>query len=234
LRLDKYLSHSGEGTRSDARKAICSGLVTVNRTECRQPGAKIGSGDIVCFAGNQIGLKEHTYLMLNKPGGYLSATEDKKEKTVIDLLDSRYKRLGLSSAGRLDKDAEGLMILTDDGGLIHRIISPKMHVSKKYYVRAEGVLPGDLVRSFEKGLKIGAGMTSLPAELEIMSIGGISEFYLVIYEGKFHQVKRMFASVGMKVVYLRRISIKGVELDGSLLPGMYRELYETEIAGLKE
>jgi 16S rRNA pseudouridine516 synthase len=232
-RLDRYLSRSGAATRAEARKAIQKGLVEVDGSVCRIPGTRISSGKTVCLGGKRIIYREHTYLMLNKPRGILSATTDKKEKTVIDLIGSEYNGKLLSSAGRLDKDAEGLMILTDDGGLIHEVISPRGHVPKKYYVRAEGSFNNDFIQLFKAGLKLDKDFVTLPAMLEVTGTAGTGEFYLTIFEGKFHQVKKMFAHIGMKVIYLKRISINGVELDAALLPGMYRELRADEVDSLR-
>lgn len=166
--------------------------------------------------------------MMNKPAGYVSSTEDRKEKTVMSLLDGVYVRLDLFPAGRLDKDAEGLLILTDDGDYAHRIITPSKKVYKTYYVETDGALSGDDAAAFRDGVVLRDGLHCLPARLDILTSGDKSTAYVVIREGKYHQVKRMLASRGKRVTYLKRVAIGGLKLDGRLEAGQYRELTAEE------
>ena len=171
--------------------------------------------------------------MLNKPAGVVSATEDPRDKTVIDLIEDR-RRKDLFPAGRLDKDTEGLLLITNDGALAHDLLSPKKHVDKKYYAKIEGTVTEEDVELFEKGVDIGEKRATLPAVLTILSSGEESEITLTIREGKFHQVKRMFEAVGKKVTYLKRLSMGSLVLDEKLLPGEYRKLTEQELTQLKQ
>jgi len=234
MRLDKYLSYSVEVTRSESKKAIRAGLVSVNGEICRDAGRSTGEDDKVEYYQKQLCYREHVYLMLNKPSGYISANRDKREKTVFDLLNDKYLHRKLSCAGRLDKDAHGLMILTDDGELVHNIISPAAHVPKIYRVKASGNYEDSFEAIFALGVMLDDGYVCLPAELDVVSTGDVNEFQVTVFEGRFHQVKRMFAAVGLKVVYLERISIKGITIDPELLPGQYRELSTQEILMLKK
>jgi 16S rRNA pseudouridine516 synthase len=234
MRLDKYISFSVEMTRNESRKAIRAGLVSVNDVICRDAGKGIKEDDKVEYSQKQVFYKQHLYLMINKPPGFISASRDKREKTVFDLLDDKYQHRSLSCAGRLDKDARGLMILTDDGELVHNIISPSSHVPKVYRVKASGNHEDRFSGIFALGVMLDDGYVCLPAELDVLSTGDINEFNVTVFEGRFHQVKRMFAAVGLKVIYLERISIKGIELDPKLLPGHYRELSPKEVLALKK
>ena len=172
-------------------------------------------------------------LVLNKPAGVVSATEDPRDKTVIDLIEDR-RRKDLFPAGRLDKDTEGLLLITNDGALAHDLLSPKKHVDKKYYAKIEGTVTEEDVELFGKGVDIGEKRVTLPAVLTILSSGEESEITLTIREGKFHQVKRMFEAVGKKVTYLKRLSMGSLVLDEKLLPGEYRKLTEQELTQLKQ
>lgn len=172
--------------------------------------------------------------MMNKPQGFISSTDDFRDKTVIDLISDEYKVFNPFPVGRLDKDTEGLMILSNDGQLSHRILSPKKHVEKLYYVEVEGLVTEEDKLLFREGVTIDDGYKTLPAKLDIIVSQGISKVYLTIEEGKFHQVKRMFLAVGKKVLYLKRIAIGGLKLDESLGLGEYRELTEEEILLLEK
>lgn len=211
----------------------------------------------IIFKGEKIFYAGYEYFMLNKPAGVVSATEDKKERTVIDLI-KESKRKDLFPAGRLDKDTEGLLLITNDGQLAHRLLSPKKHVDKIYYAKIKGIVTEEDVRLFEKGVHIGDEKPTMPAALEILSVqkerrkekikeqkilpetknetdekeDGYSEIYLTIKEGRFHQVKRMFRAVGKEVVYLKRIQFGTLTLDPSLKPGQYRKLTEEEVEQL--
>lgn len=228
LRLDKYLSEMGLGSRSEVKEAIRKGHVRINGEVKKRPEVKIGSEDIVHFKGNPVNYVEYEYIMLNKPAGVVSATEDRRDKTVIDLVNCRRK--DLFPVGRLDKDTEGLLLLTNDGELAHRLLSPKHHVPKVYYARVSGRMDGDDILKFKEGLDLGEDFKTLPAELEILKVheDETTEIQLKIYEGKFHQVKRMVHAVGKEVVYLKRLSMGSLVLDEKLLPGEYRPLTESE------
>lgn len=234
MRLDKYLANMGVGSRSEVKNYIRWHKVLVNGKPPKGPEQKIDEErDIVVFAGREIGYQKNSYIMLHKPAGVVTATEDKKDKTVLDLIDLPIKKQ-LFPVGRLDKDTEGLLILTNDGQLSHNLLSPKKHVSKVYYAKIEGQVTGEDVEKFQEGLKIAEDFTALPAELTVLKEDEISEVQIKIYEGKFHQVKRMFEAVGKKVLYLKRLSMGGLSLDENLAAGEYRELTEEEILILQE
>ena len=184
---------------------------------------------IITVAGETISLCRFTYVMLHKPAGVLTATEDRKQPTVLDLLPPELRRIGLAPVGRLDKDTEGLLLLTNDGALAHRLLSPKSHVDKVYYARVEGTLEPADTAAFAAGMTLGDGLCCLPAGLEILSPG---EALVTLREGKFHQVKRMLAARGAPVLYLKRLSMGPLTLDDSLAAGAYRLLRAEEISAL--
>lgn len=232
LRLDKYLADMGTGTRSEVKKAVAKGQVTVNREVVKKPETKIDTEkDAVCYQGMIVGYTEYEYYMLNKPSGVVSATEDKKDRTVVDLIESK-RRKDLFPVGRLDKDTEGLLLITNDGALAHRLLSPKKHVDKVYYAEVSGKVTKEDVDAFAGGLDIGEEQKTLPGKLEILESDEISRIELTIQEGKFHQVKRMFQAVDKEVVYLKRIRMGPLLLDETLAAGEYRELTKEEIAQL--
>ena len=233
LRLDKYLADMGIGTRSEIKDWIRKGRVRINQEICKKPETKVDSSkDEVYFDRTRIGYKPYLYLMLHKPAGVVSATTDQVNRTVLDLIkDTQGKEL--FPVGRLDKDTEGLLLLTNDGDLAHRLLSPRKHVDKVYYARIEGRVTAEDQEAFLKGLAIEEDYITLPARLHILHSGDISEIELTIQEGKFHQVKRMFEVVGKKVLYLKRLSMGGLQLDPALAPGEYRELTEEELRYLK-
>lgn len=234
MRLDKFLANMGVGTRSEVKKLIGLGKVSVNGVTTKKINASVeASSDLVKVFGKVIGYSEHVYLMLNKPGGVISATEDAKVKTVIDLIDHPRKKQ-LFPVGRLDKDTEGLLVLTDDGQLAHRLLSPKKHVPKKYYARIQGTVTQAHVRAFREGLEVDTDFTAKPALLTVLAAGETSEIEVVITEGKFHQVKRMFEAVGTKVTYLKRLQMGDLKLDNQLKPGTWRELTQSELAMLEQ
>lgn len=229
LRLDKYLADMGVGTRTEVKKAIAKGQVQVNRQVEKRPEYKLDTAlDCVYFQGIPITYAEYEYYMLNKPAGVISAAEDKKERTVVDLIDTRQRR-DLFPVGRLDRDTEGLLLITNDGNLAHRLLSPKRHVDKVYYARIRGNVTEVDAEQFRRGVDIGEDRLTLPAELEILSSGNESEIRLTIREGKYHQVKRMFQSVGKEVTYLKRLQMGPLKLDESLKPGEYRTLTGKEL-----
>lgn len=229
LRLDKYLADMGLGTRSEVKKAIRKGQVQVNGQTVREPEYKVDTQeDQVLFAGQQAEYEEYEYYMLNKPAGVISATEDAKERCVVELIESR-KRKDLFPVGRLDKDTEGLLLITNDGALAHRLLSPKKHVDKVYFAKIQGRVTREDVELFAQGVDIGEEKQILPSVLRILEEGEISEVELTIREGKFHQVKRMFQAVGKEVLYLKRLRMGPLVLDESLEPGEYRTLNTQEL-----
>jgi len=183
------------------------------------------------FQGNPIGYEAFEYYMLHKPAGVISATTDVKDKTVVDLISDK-KRKDLFPVGRLDKDTEGLLLITNDGELAHRLLSPKKHVDKVYYARIDGIVTQEDVEAFRLGVSIGQGEVAKPAVLEILSADAISEIKVTIQEGKFHQVKRMFHTIGKEVLYLKRLSMGKLVLDDSLPLGAYRKLTREELEEL--
>lgn len=228
-RLDKFLCDKKIGTRSQVKVLIQKGLVTVNGEVVKKADAKVADTDTVCCQGEILSAGEFGYFMLNKPAGLISATEDPSQQTVIDLFkDEPYK--GLYPVGRLDKDTEGLLLITNDGPLGHKLLSPKKHVPKTYYAKLAHELAREDIEALENGVDIGEKNLTLPAKIEVLDETAV---YITITEGKFHQVKRMFESVSNKVLYLKRISMGNLCLDVSLGLGEYRALSEEEIALLK-
>lgn len=222
----------GIGTRSEVKKAVTKGQVTVNGQIMKKPEVKIDTqADEVLYQGQRVCYMEYEYYMLNKPAGVVSATEDHRDRTVIDLIDSK-KRRDLFPVGRLDKDTEGLLLITNDGALAHRLLSPKKHVDKVYYARIQGRVTDEDVKAFAVGLDIGEEQPTLPGELRILRSDEESEIELTIREGKFHQVKRMFEAVDKEVLYLKRIKMGSLVLDETLENGAYRELTKEEIEAL--
>lgn len=229
-RLDKILSNLGYGSRKDIKNLAKSGGIEVNGEVVKDSSIKIDPfASVIKIEGEIVEYREFIYLMMNKPQGVISSTDDFRDKTVIDLISNEYKAFNPFPVGRLDKDTEGLMVLTNDGQLSHRVLSPKKHVEKLYYAEVEGGVTDDDKRAFGEGVVLDDGYKTLPAKLEILYSGEVSQIYLTIKEGKFHQVKRMFLSVGKKVIYLKRMAIGGLRLDESLNIGEYRELTKEEI-----
>lgn len=234
VRLDKFLADAGVGTRSQVKGFLKKGLVTVNGEPARKPEQKISpETDLIVFQGTVLSYTEFYYYMLNKPSGYVSATDDNTAPTVLSLLKGAPGK-DLFPVGRLDKDTEGLLLITNDGALAHRLLSPRHHVDKTYFVRADGAVTEDDCSRLEAGVDIGEDRLTLPARAALLSSGPVSEVELTIHEGKFHQVKRMFQAVGKPVLYLRRLSMGSLTLDETLPPGQYRPLREEEIAALRK
>lgn len=235
LRIDKILSNIGYGSRAEIKKYCKQGMISVNGKNINNPGIQVEpENDKILFNGEEVNYREFVYIMLNKPDGYISATFDKHDPIVLDLIDSSYYVFEPFPVGRLDKDTEGLLVLTNDGQLAHRVLSPKKHVPKTYYAKIEGIVTKEDVVAFSKGVTLDDGYETMPSQLKILKSDEISEIELTIHEGKFHQVKRMFESVGKKVVYLKRLSMGKLELDKNLELGEYRELTEDEIKLLEE
>ncbi|MBE3586080.1 MAG: rRNA pseudouridine synthase [Thermoanaerobacter sp.] len=234
-RLDKVLAHMGFGTRNEVKKLVKEGWVRVNGEPVGDPGFHVLPGrDQIEVDGEPVVYRQYIFLMLNKPQGFLSATEDKFADVVVDLLPPGYRFFHPFPVGRLDKDAEGLLLLTNDGKLAHQLLSPRKHVPKVYYVIISGVVTEADVEAFRRGVILDDGYRTMPAELKILSSGPESRVELTIYEGKYHQVKRMFEAVSKKVIYLKRIAMGPLVLDERLQPGEYRELTEEEIKMLRE
>lgn len=232
IRLDKFLADMGFGTRSQVRQQIAGGNVTINGLPARRPELKVDTDkDRVLFCGTEAAYAQYEYYMLNKPAGVVSATEDKKERTVLDLLQER-KRKDLFPVGRLDKDTEGLLLITNNGDLAHRLLAPGRHVDKVYYAEIDGKVTREDAELFRAGVDIGDKKKTMPAFLEILSSADRSEILLTIREGRFHQVKRMFHAVGKEVLFLRRIQMGPLKLDEKLRPGEYRRLTKEEVEKL--
>lgn len=232
-RLDKYLALAGIGTRSEVKAFLKKGMVTVDGQLEKKPERKISGEEIIHFQGREICYEEFRYLMLHKPAGVVTATRDQKEQTVMDLITLPGKK-DLFPVGRLDKDTEGLLLITNDGELAHRLLSPKKHVDKCYFARVEGPITEEHIQRFAKGLDIGDDTPTLPARLRILSSGEISEVEVTIQEGRYHQIKRMFEAVGSSVCYLKRLSMGSLVLDENLEKGGFRRLTGQEIAALKK
>lgn len=222
-RLDKIISNTGRASRREVKQLIREGRITVDGIPARSAEDKYDPDAVtICVDGEAVCYTAHHYFMLHKPSGVLSATEDRNQETVLQLLTAQEQKLGLFPVGRLDKDTTGLLLLTDDGEFAHRIISPKKQIAKRYYAKLDGCLTAADVKAFREGIVLADGLQCLPAELELFGDG--SEVHVVIFEGKYHQVKRMIASRGVHVVSLHRLSIGGLQLDPALKPGCYRAL----------
>lgn len=227
MRLDKYISSQGKLSRNDVKKLIRQGAVTVDGSVAAKSDMQIDSKTVkVCVNGQALEYKEHIYIMLNKPKGVVSATDDSEHKTVIDLIPEQLKREGLFPAGRLDGDTTGFVLITDDGDFAHRILSPKNHIQKTYTaILAEPITEED-ISELEEGILLKDGTRCLPADVFVISS---NEVKIQICEGKYHQIKRMFAARGNKVVDLKRIAMGSLALDDSLLSGECREITDSEL-----
>lgn len=231
MRIDKYLANMGVGTRKEVKDYISKGFILVNGEVVKKATQQINENeDKIEYKNQEIIYKPYIYLMLNKPQGVISATKD-YSKTVIDLLEKKYKNKDIFPVGRLDKDTEGFLLLTNDGKLAHELLSPKKKVNKKYFVRVEKELKKEDIQVFENGVYLDKeNYLTKPAKLEILSD---NEAFVTIQEGKYHQVKRMFHAVDNSVIYLKRISMGELSLDENLKLGEYRELTDEEINLLK-
>jgi len=246
-RLDKYVAEGAGITRKEAKTALSKGRVQVNGEVCKNGDRKVSGSDLVTLDGKSLQAEEFLYLMLHKPAGVVSATEDGRDRTVLDLVREQSAESAESAGeagyflgkrevfpvGRLDKDTEGLLLLTDDGELAHRLLSPKKHVDKVYFARLSGEVPEGAVERFAEGIQVGQEYKALPAKLEILSVqDGVSEVNITLREGKFHQVKRMCHEIGCEVTYLKRISMGSLKLDEALKPGECRKLTAEEVNNL--
>jgi 16S rRNA pseudouridine516 synthase len=234
-RLDKVISNLGYGSRKEVKFLVKKGLIEVDGVIAKDNGMAVDpEKTVIKINGEEITYRKNIYLIMNKPDGVVSATSDSKESTVIDLLEVQHQVFEPFPVGRLDKDTVGLLLLTNDGELNHRLISPKWHVDKVYYAKIDKEVTTADIEAFRKGITIDDGYVCKEAKLEILSAGAEgSEVHITIQEGKFHQVKRMFEAVDKKVVYLQRIKFGGIELDLELEEGEYRELSEEELSILK-
>ena len=231
-RLDKVLAATGRWSRREVKLLVKQGQVRVNGAAASSAEEKLDPETAVITVGGQtVVLQKHTYIMLHKPAGVLSATEDSRQKTVLELLPPELRRRGLSPVGRLDKDTEGLLLLTDDGELAHRLLSPKYHVDKRYYAEVDGLLGPADADAFAKGMTLDDGLVCLSAGLELCGSGAC---IVTLQEGKFHQVKRMLAFRGAPVRYLKRLAMGPLALDPSLETGAFRELTAAEVSALRK
>lgn len=233
MRLDKYLCSCGLGTRSELKKIIKSKRVQVDGKITDAPDFKVNENSSVTLDGKEVEYNKYTYIMLNKPAGYLSATKDNNRKTIMELFEDKYRNIGLFPVGRLDKDTVGLLILTNDGDFAHNTLSPKKHVKKTYIAHIEGTLPENAVEIFNKGVIL-KDFTCESSDLIIEGTeNGNTVVKVTIHEGKYHQIKKMFLSLNCKVVYLKRISFGKIKLDNNLKEGEYRPLSEKEMNFVK-
>ena len=232
-RLDKLLANTGRWSRREVKELVRRGQVRVDGVIAAAAEQKIDPSAAVTVAGETVALGGCTYLLLHKPAGVLTATEDRRQPTVLDLLPAEYRRIGVAPVGRLDKDTTGLLLLTDDGALAHDLLAPKRHVDKVYFARTDGALTAEDCAAFAAGITLGDGLECLPAKLEILESGAQSEALVTIHEGKFHQIKRMLAARGKPVVYLKRLSMGALVLDETLGKGEYRLLTAQEIENLR-
>ncbi len=228
-RLDKIISNMGYGSRKEVKQYIKDGRVRLGEEILRDNKLKLDPySEEIYFDGEKVIYREFIYLMMNKPQGLVSSTDDPLSHTVIDILDDRYLHFEPFPVGRLDKDTEGLLLISNDGKLAHELLSPKKGINKKYYAEVDGLVDDRYIDVFQHGIELDDGYNTLPAKLEILESSDRSRVYLTIQEGKYHQVKRMFAAFSLEVLYLKRISMGALNLDESLNPGEYRELREDE------
>ena len=229
MRLDKYLAETAQCTRSEAKALLSKGKVAVNGVLCKKGDTQIREGDAVTVEGRELAYRQFVYLMLNKPEGVVSASTDKRDTTVVDLVRDAYPRRELFPAGRLDKTSTGFVLLTDDGGFAHDILAPKRHVSKTYTVTLDTPLTDEMKRGFAKGVTLADGTALSPAEAEALSADGLV-VRVLLKQGVYHQIKRMFGVYGAGVNALHRDAIGALALDESLAPGQWRELTAEEVA----
>ena len=230
MRLDKLLAHMDYGSRKEVKELIRKGYVLVNGNVIKDDDFKVDEiNDEINILDSEIKYEEFIYIMLNKPEGYVSATYDYSKPIVLDLIDD-YKKRNLFPVGRLDIDTHGLLLITNDGNLAHRMLSPKSHVDKKYYLKYDGKYNESFIQKFKDGITLDDGYKCMPAEFIDL---GDNEAYIIIREGKFHQVKRMMEAVGCNVTFLKRISFGNLVLDESLKEGKWRHLTNEEIDSLK-
>ncbi|MBM6616382.1 pseudouridine synthase [Bacillus suaedaesalsae] len=234
MRIDKLLANMGHGTRKEVKQLLKTGNVRIEDTVVKDPKTQVNPDtQVVTVHGEVVEYREFIYLMMNKPQGVISATEDHQDETVIDLLEQEDQLFEPFPVGRLDKDTEGLLLITNDGQLSHQLLSPKKHVPKTYFAHIRGEVTDEDVKAFAQGVELDDGYMTKPGKLTIIKAGETSQIELIITEGKFHQVKRMFEAVGKKVTYLKRIKMGPLPLDETLELGEYRELTEEEVELLR-
>ena len=239
MRLDKDLGNSGVGTRKEVKEFLKKRKIKINDKIVIDGSIKIKEyEDVIKFEDNIVEYKPFVYIMLNKPSGVISATEDKRHKTVIDILENNYKTYNIFPIGRLDIDTEGLLLLTNDGQLSHNLLSPNKHVDKKYYVELKTEITAEMIEKLENGIKLEENFITKNAKIEVMKDEkniekDLKKVFITITEGKFHQVKRMFKAVNNEVLYLKRVQMGNLKLDKKLNLGEYRELTENELKNLK-
>ena len=230
MRIDKFLANSGIGTRKEVKELLKKKRISVNDEVVTEAKIHIDEdNDFVTFDGEKIEFKEFLYIMLNKPQDVISATDDERHRTVLDLLEEPLTKVGLFPVGRLDKDTEGLLVLTNDGKMAHELLSPKKHVPKRYYVELKKTLSKEEAGILENGVELET-FTTKPAKVEFITEDKV---YIIISEGKYHQVKRMFKCVGNRVLFLKRTGMGNLGLDENLAPGEYRELTSDELEQLQ-
>lgn len=233
MRIDKLLGNLGYGTRKEVKKLVKDGLIVVDGKTANDPGMHVDPENMEIYVdGIKINYRKYIYIMMNKPPGVVSATEDTRESTVLDILPEEFLPFSPSPVGRLDKDTVGLLLLTNDGQLAHRLLSPKKHVPKVYYARVQGIVDEKDVEAFDKGMLLDDGYRTMPSNLKILESGDESRVEVEIFEGKYHQVKRMFEAVGKKVTFLMRVSMGPLMLDENLKQGESRELTDSELKSL--
>lgn len=234
-RLDKVLAHVGIGTRKEIKKLVKSGRIKVNDEPAKDPGMHVFPHDDKIEVDHRpILYREHIYLIMNKPSGVISATEDYVQEVVTDLLEPEHRVFSPFPVGRLDKDTEGLLLITSDGKLAHQLLSPKKQIPKVYFAEIEGRVSKEDVLAFQSGITLEDGYQTMPGDLHILQAGAKSTVEVTIFEGKFHQIKRMFQALGKRVIYLKRIRMGSLVLDPDLATGEYRELTAEEINKLKQ
>ena len=229
MRLDKYLAETAQCTRSEAKTLLQKGKVTVNGMLCKKGDTQLRETDVVAVEGRPLAYQKFVYIMLNKPEGVVSASTDKRDTTVVDLLSDAYPRRELFPAGRLDKTSTGFVLLTDDGGFAHDILAPKRHVSKTYTVTLDTPLTAEMKAGFAAGVTLADGTALSPAEVEALTPDGLT-VRVLLKQGVYHQIKRMFGVYGAGVNALHRDAIGGLALDAALAPGQWRELSDAEVA----
>lgn len=236
MRIDKYLANMNVGSRSEVHKLIKQGVVSINGQKVKTSKERVAESDEVLVDGKKIAYQKYHYFLLNKPQGVLSATEDKSQKTVIDLLRKQDQYQGIAPVGRLDKDTTGLLMLTNDGQLTHELLAPKKHVDKIYRALISGLPDKETVQLFASGMTLGDGTKLKPAELKILTTDEQkkqAKIEINIREGKYHQIKRMFGACGMKVLELERLQMGNLKLDSNLKLGQYRELSLEEVKNIR-
>jgi len=234
MRIDKILANMGYGSRKEVKGLLKQGVVKIGDNIVKSPKEHVDlDNQVVSVNGEVVEYKEYVYLMMNKPPGVISSTEDSEHETVIGLLEYEDIIFDPFPVGRLDKDTEGLLLITNDGQLAHQLLSPKKHVPKKYYATIDGIVTEEDIKAFEQGVTLDDGYETKPGYLTILKSDQESEIELVIMEGKFHQVKRMFEAVGKTVTYLKRLEMGPLKLDATLELGEYRELTDEELELLR-